>query len=253
MQRLVRDTRLLFQRSLMYTLRNLVWVILGLFQPVLYLLLFAPLLNGLHAPTVTQSDALESFVPGLLVMMALFSTAFAGFNIIEDLQGGIIERLSVTPTSRLALLFGMILRDLLVFLIQGALLLLVGSLMGMHISPPGVLLLGGLMILIGMLVTSFSYGLALYLKDGTILSIALATITQPLLLLSGVLLPLTLAHGTLHTLALLNPFAHAADAARALTSGQISDPSIWQSFGIFALLTLFSTIWAMHIFRRAMA
>lgn len=253
MRRLVRDTGLLFQRSLMYTLRNLVWVVLGLFQPVLYLLLFAPLLNGLRAPTVTQSDALESFVPGLLVMMALFSTAFAGFNIIEDLQGGVLERLSVTPVSRLALLFGMILRDLLVFLIQGALLLLVGSLMGMSISPPGVFLLGGLMILIGTLVTSFSYGIALYLKDGTVLSIALTTITQPLLLLSGVLLPLTLAHGILHTLALLNPFAHAVDAARALTSGQISDPSIWQSFGIFALLTLFSTTWAMHIFRRAMA
>ena len=253
MRRLVRDTRLLFQRSLMYTLRNLVWVVLGLFQPVLYLLLFAPLLSGLHAPTVTQSDALESFVPGLLVMMALFSTAFAGFNIIEDLQGGVLERLSVTPVSRLALLFGMILRDLLVFLIQGILLLLVGNLMGMYISPPGVFLLGGLMILIGTLVTSFSYGIALYLKDGTVLSIALTTITQPLLLLSGVLLPLTLAHGTLHTLALLNPFAHAVDAARALTSGQLSDPSIWQSFGIFALLTLFSTTWAIHVFRRAMA
>jgi len=253
MRKLVRDTRLLFQRSLMYTLRNLVWVLLGLFQPVLYLLLFAPLLNGLHAPAVTQSDALESFVPGLLVMMALFSTAFAGFNIIEDLQGGVVERLSVTPVSRLALLFGMILRDLLIFLIQGALLLLVGTLMGMYISLPGIFLLSGLMILIGTLVTSFSYGIALYLKDGTILSIALTTITQPLLLLSGVLLPLTLAHGTLRTLALLNPFAHAVDAARTLTSGQISDPSIWQSFVIFALLTLCSTTWTMHIFRRAMA
>ena len=40
--KLIRDTSLIFVRSLMLTLRNPVWVFIGLSQPILYLALFAP-------------------------------------------------------------------------------------------------------------------------------------------------------------------------------------------------------------------
>lgn len=41
------DTWLIYQRSLMLTLRNPVWVFVGLTQPIFFLLLFGPLLKGL--------------------------------------------------------------------------------------------------------------------------------------------------------------------------------------------------------------
>ena len=41
----IRDTWLIFERSVWLTLRNPVWVFIGLMQPILYLLLFGPLLE----------------------------------------------------------------------------------------------------------------------------------------------------------------------------------------------------------------
>ena len=49
---------------------------------------------------------------------------------------------------------------------------------------------------------------------------------MPLLLLSGILLPMALAPDWLQTLSTLNPLTHAVDAARALFNGQWGDPEI---------------------------
>ena len=49
---------------------------------------------------------------------------------------------------------------------------------------------------------------------------------MPLLLLSGILLPMALAPAWLQTLSSLNPFTHTVDAARALFNGQWGDPEI---------------------------
>ena len=45
--RLIRDTWLIFERSMWLTLRNPVWVFIGLMQPILYLVLFGPLLKSI--------------------------------------------------------------------------------------------------------------------------------------------------------------------------------------------------------------
>ena len=144
MLKFLRDTQLMFGRSLIRTLRNPVWVVIGLLQPVLYLLLFAPLLDGLRMPGFDQTSSLNIFVPGLLVMIALFSAGFAGFGILDDLREGVVERLRVTPASRLALLLGMVLHDVLVFLIQCGLLVVAATLMGLRADPVGLALLFGL-------------------------------------------------------------------------------------------------------------
>ena len=148
MLKFLRDTQLLFRRNLTNTLRNPVWVLMGLFQPILYLLLFAPLLNGLPMPGFDQTNSLNIFAPGQLVMIALFSAGFVGFGVIEDLRSGVVERLRVTPASRLALLLGMVLRDVLILIVQCALLVAVATLMGLRADPLGLLLLFGLIALL---------------------------------------------------------------------------------------------------------
>jgi len=108
--KLARDIWLIFQRQVMLLVRQPVWVFVGIFQPVMYLLLFAPLLKqALQAPT--DADAYRIFVPGLLVLLALFGGLFQGFGLIAELRAGVIERSRVTPVSRVALLLGRSLRD----------------------------------------------------------------------------------------------------------------------------------------------
>jgi ABC-2 type transport system permease protein len=252
--RLFRDTWLLFARELRATLRSPVFVIVGLFSPLCYLLLFAPLLDGLAAgPGFPPGGALAVFTPGLLVMLGIYGTLFAGFGLIEQLRAGTVERLRVTPVSRLALPLGAALRDVVVLLVQATLLLLVAWLRGLRADPAGVTLALGLVLLLGLGLASCSYALALALRDENALASTLQFVSLPLLLLSGILLPLTLAPRWLRALAVANPFTHAVDAVRALFAGDLTAAAVPRGFAAVALLTLLALWWAVGAFRQAIA
>src|SRR5271167_3946239 len=113
MMSFVSDTLFIFRRQLRLILRNPAFLIIGLLQPVLYLVLFGPLLTRLPAGELSggsgnggTAEAYRFFVPGLLIQLALFGATFVGFAIISEWRAGIIERYRVTPISRVALLTG---------------------------------------------------------------------------------------------------------------------------------------------------
>jgi ABC-2 type transport system permease protein len=254
MVKFICDTRLLFARSLVTTLRTPVWVILGLMQPVLYLLLFAPLLEGLeHAPGFPAGGAFNVFTPGLLIMTSLFGTAFVGYGLLADLRAGVVERLRVTPVSRMALLLGRVLRDVIVLLVQSVLLVLAAWAMGLRSSLLGVVVTCGLMVLIGMMMSSCSYALALLVRDENGLASVLNMFTAPLLLLSGIMLPLTLAPQSIRIIAAFNPLAYAVNAARALFNGDLGNTAVVSGFMVIGVLTILALWWAARSFRHATA
>src|SRR5262249_12043802 len=124
---------------MLITLRIPVWVIIGLFQPICFLLLFAPLLDNIaKAPGFPPGGSLAIFTPGLLVLQGIYGAGFVGFALVSDLREGIIERQRVTPVSRLALPLGRTLRDVVVTLVQATLLVAVAWLMGMKVELVGV-------------------------------------------------------------------------------------------------------------------
>jgi ABC-2 type transport system permease protein len=252
--KLVRDTWLLFMRDMMVTLRNPAWLIIGLFQPVCFLLLFAPLLEGIaKAPGFPPGGALTVFTPGLLVMMGLYGASFVGFGLIADLRAGVIERLRVTPVSRLALLLGRALRDVVVLLVQSAILLLVAWPLGLRADLSGMVLAFGLLALIGLVMASCSYALALALKSEDALAPTINFFVLPLQLLSGITLPLTLAPLWIRNVAALNPLAYAVDAARVLFNGQLTNSAVLAGFVIMSALALLAMWWAARSFRQATA
>jgi len=64
--KLLRDTWLVFGRYLGLLLRNPAWVAIGVIQPVLYLVLFAPLLKSIASTRgFPPGGAYNVFVPGL--------------------------------------------------------------------------------------------------------------------------------------------------------------------------------------------
>jgi len=253
MSKVIRDTGLIFGASLQKVLRQPLWVIIGLFQPALYLLLFAPLLGEMMGPNMSGGAVITQFTPGLLIMMSMFSSVFAGFGLLEDLRSGVIERMRVTPVSRLALLLGRVLMDVLTLLLQCTVLVVIATLMGLRVEPLGLVLTLLLVALIGAALSALSYALAMMTKDENGLASIVNTFSQPVLLLSGVLLPMTFAPAIIKALATINPFSHAVDAARALFTGAVSNPSVLLGFVVMGVLAVLTFTWATRMFRTATA
>jgi len=246
MTKLLRDSWLVFGRSMQLTLRQPVWVVVMLMQPLYFLLLFGPLLKPIFG-----NNAYQIFVPALLVMLAMFSTMFVGFGLIAELRAGVIERMRVTPVSRFALLLGRAGRDVAVLLFQAVVLVVLAIPFGLSVKVGPLLLTLALLALIGLLCTSLSYAVSLILRSEDALAPLANAVSQPLLLLSGILLPLSLAPDWLRTIAKFNPFSWAVDASKALFAGKTADDSIWQSGIILVLLAVLAMFWSARQFARS--
>ena len=249
------DTGLVFRRSLNRSLRNPAWVVIGLVQPVLYLAFFAPLLIPVieSTPGAPSGDAWQVFVPGMLVFLGLFGTLFAGFDLIAEHRAGVVERMRVTPVSRLALLLGRALKDAVVLVVQAVLFTVIALVFGLRASPLGVVLALVLVGLLALATSCASYALALTLKSEDALAPTLNMITLPLMLLSGILLPMTLAPAWLYALSRVNPFGYVVDAERAMFLGNLTEPTVFVGIAVSALLLVITVTWGVRPFQRESA
>jgi ABC-2 type transport system permease protein len=253
--RFLTDTWLVFSRAMRLSLRNPVWVILGLMQPILYLILFGPLLEPVaSAPGFPPGSAWQVFVPGLLVQLGIFGAAFAGFGLIAEWRAGVVERMRVTPASRGSLLLGRVLRDVVVILVQGALLSVVAvAFFGLEAPPEGLVIGVVIVGLLGGAFSALSYGAALKLKSEDSFAPVVNGLILPVLLLSGILLPMSLAPGWLQTMADVNPLTHIVDGVRAVYRGEIGSTDAWLGAVLTIGLLVVGVFYGGRVFRKESA
>lgn len=147
---------MLARRSVLRTLRQPAFVIPSLVFPLLLLAINS---GGLGSATNLPGFPADSYLEFALaipfVQGALFSANSAGTNIADDIESGFINRLSLTPLRRLALLGGQLAGILALGLIQAVTFVVVGVLVGAGIEA-GVT--GALVIVALSLVTSLAFG-----------------------------------------------------------------------------------------------
>jgi ABC-2 type transport system permease protein len=252
--RVLSDTWFVFQRYFGRTVTNPLYMGVSLAQPVVYLVLFAPLLKSVaNVPGFPGGGAYNVFVPGLLVQLGLFSATSGGWSLIAELKAGIVERMRVTPASRTALLLGRTLRDIVMLLLQAGLIVAVAVPFGLSLRLPGVLLAFALMAAIALLMASISYAAALWLKDENTFGAIVFSATLPLMLLSGVLLPISLAPAWLQTVADFNPLLYAVEAQRSLFANHVADVSVLKGFAAIGGIAAITVAAAARAFGRAVA
>jgi ABC-2 type transport system permease protein len=234
--RFLRESSIVFRRQLRMNLRNPAWVIIGMLQPVLYLLLFGPLLE----PLIDQfgaTNAYTFFVPGMLVQLGIFGAFFAGFSLIGEWREGVIEAERVTPASRTALLVGRLYRDLLQLLVQALILVGLGYLLGMDAPALGIVIGTLLTLLIGGACAAASNALAMTTKSEDVMAPVINMVMMPVLLLSGILLPMTIGPKWLETASTVMPIRHVVDGVRDSFGGDYGSSGL-----------LWGTIWALVLF-----
>jgi ABC-2 type transport system permease protein len=249
----LRDTMLIYRRSMTLTLRQPVWIIMGILQPILYLVLFGPLLEASTKAAGAGTSAFNWFIPGLLVQTAVFGGAFVGFGLVAELRYGVVERMRVTPMSRFAMLLGRSLRDVTILVAQGLLMIGLAIPFGLNLDPAGAAVTIALLALIGLVTAPLSYTAARVLKSEDALAPVVQGIALPLLLLSGILLPMALAPDWLRFIASLNPLTHAVDASRALFNGDWGNPEVAIGVSITVIFAALAIWVASRAFSRANA
>ncbi|MCD9878108.1 ABC transporter permease [Streptomyces guryensis] len=209
---LLHDTALIYGRYLRQSLRSRFALLFGVLMPLLYLLFFGPLLTGLSLGG--RGSSWQLLVPGLLLQLGLFGASFAGFSIIIEKGQGVVERMRVTPVSRLALLLGRVLRDATVFVFQAVLLVVAAVAMGLRAPLAGILIGFVFVALLTVSLGSLSYALAMKVHTPQAFGPLINAMTMPSMLLSGLMLPMSLAPAWLDVLSHFMPFRYLVDAVR---------------------------------------
>lgn len=229
------DTAAVFIREILLVLRDPFTLIFSLLQPLIFLGLFGPLLTGAFggglggqsAGGASTADTLQWFVPGVIVMISLFGTSMTGSNLLYEIMTGSYERVLATPLDRSAILVGRALKEFAPLLVQGLIIATVCVPFGFrfHVLPAltGLALLG----IFGVGVGALSHALALAAKNREWLFWGVQqSLLFPLLILSGMMLPLEAGPSWMQVAARFNPLTYMVDAERALFGGAFTDPAV---------------------------
>jgi ABC-2 type transport system permease protein len=250
--KLARDTWLTFQYEAGQLVHNPLSIAFMLLQPVTYLLFFTPFLKSvLH--TSSYGAAYQIYVPLLFCSMGLFGGLFAGFALLSAMHEGVITRFQVTPLSRVGLLLGREFMYVALIGFQSAVITVMALALGMRLPPANFLLALILLALMVLLGVSISYALAIFVPNETALANLTNGVAQPLSLLAGVLIPLSVAPLWIRDAALWNPWAWAANGMREIFQGHIGAQVVWQAGVILAGVTAVAVLLSSRLFTREVA
>jgi ABC-2 type transport system permease protein len=248
-----REVGLFFGRNTTQQLRNPVWMIVGLSSPVLYLALFTPLLKHFAGGDSSTGRVLDVFLPGILALLAFASGTAQGFGTIFELRAGVIERFRVTPASRFAILAGPLVSGMMFVYVFDTIAVAIAIAFGFHPHWGGLLVLAVLLGLFMVTMAAFSVATALLTKEISGFAAIINGINLPVLLLAGVLLPISLGPTWLQALAHVDPLYYVVEGSRALAAGKFSSSHVWQAFAVVVPLCILVLAWATRVFRKAVA
>ena len=250
--KLARDTWLTFQYEAGQLVRSPVGIAISLMQPLTFLLLFTPFLKSVLGAS-SYGAAYGVYVPLLFAAMGIFSGMFAGFALLAAIRQGVIGRFRVTPLSRAGLLLGRELVFVVLTSFQAVVVAVVAFIFGLRVPPINLLLalvLLAMMVLIGV---SISFALAIFVPNQTALINLTNGVTEPLALLAGVLIPLSVAPLWVRDVALWDPFAWGAKGMRAIFQGNLGAQVVWEAGIILAVLATVAVVASSRLFNREIA
>jgi ABC-2 type transport system permease protein len=251
--KILTEIGLLFKRRLLETLRQPVWIFSGLISPLLYIALFSPLLKNVNSPPMSAGTVLDSFVPGILTLLAFSSGMGTGWTIIGELQSGVIERFRVSPVSRFSLLMGTVLRDIVSFLVSASLVILVSGFFGFTVHYGGLGVLFVLLSCLTAITSAWSGSLGLILKQIGSIAAVVTGLQLPLTLLSGVLLPISFGPKWMQIIAHVNPLYYTVEASRVLSRGVIYSMETLKAFCVILPLTVVVLWWSTRVYQKTVA
>jgi len=212
-------------------------------QPILWLGIFGEALSKVRAIPTPGLTYLQFIAPGILTQSVVFVAIFYGLYIIMDRDTGILQKMLVTPTPRVALVWGRMLSAGVRGLSQALIIFLFSLVLGIHLNITTLSIVG--VFLIVMLGAGFFTGLSMIIASivktrERFMGIG-QVITLPLFFASNAIYPISIMPAWLRVIATVNPLSYMVDGLRTLMlSGSFSGVGL--DLGILVIVTLFVSI-----------
>jgi ABC-2 type transport system permease protein len=233
-------------------LREPIWIVVMLVQPMIWLTLYGQLFKNVTRLGGFGTASYVTFLaPAIVVMNAFFGATWSGMSMIVDLDRKVVERFLATPASRVALVLAQIVRSALTAAIQALLILVAALAFGVNVAGGAA---GWIVILLAaMLVNSafagISQGIALLTRrESTMIAIA-NFIGLPLLFLSTTLLARAQMPHWMRIGARFNPVDWGVRAAREVVLPGTSWGTAFLYLGLLLALTAATAAFATWTFR----
>ena len=251
MQNLLFDSFNLLKRHIRASLRLPIWIAVTLVQPIIWITIFGQLFQRVvEIPGFEGASYIAFLTPGIVIMTAMFGSAWSGMGLIYDLHTGVLDRMLSTPVNRTAIIVARVLHASITVLVQSLIILALGFFLGSNISS-GVLGIAGVLIsaiLIGAGFAAISSGIALLTKKEETMIAIINFFGLPLTFLSAAFMSNDLMPKWMQSISILNPVNWAVEAARNAMAG--SDWFIfWINCSLLFIFTFLSVVFASQAFR----
>ncbi|MDG6244034.1 MAG: ABC transporter permease [Methanolobus sp.] len=219
-------------------------------MPIFLMLVLGYGLNSVVVLPGMEQGYIGFIIPGIISMSVLFTSVFAGIQIIWDKQFGFLKETLVAPVSRLEIMLGQTFGGATTAVIQGLIIFVLSLFMGLKVSSiPGFAIAIVFMILIGISFTAFGIAIASRMDDMHGFQLIINFVIFPIFGLSGALFPIDDLPLWVRSLTLLDPLTYGVEGIRygLLGTSQI-DPLI-----CFMVLSGFTVVMVMigsHLFRK---
>lgn len=242
----ISDTWFLLGKYVKMTIRMPMWAFFTVIQPLIWLIIFGQLFQNMaRLPGFPSGSYIDFFAPGAIIMTVLFGSSWSGISLLRELNYGVVDKMLVTPISRVSIVLSRVLHSTLTVLLQCIIIIMIAVLMGTHIERgmTGISLTMLVVFLLAICFSGISNGLAIWLKKEEPLVVMGNMLTLPLMFISSAMVPRDYLPVWIKTLSLINPIDYAVNAIRAQFSGQIDieifikDIAILLAFAIIAITT----------------
>lgn len=245
------DTWHLFLKYTKITLRMPLWSLFTLIQPLLWLIIFTQLFkNFVQAAPTGGGSYMDFFVPGVLVMTALFGSSWSGVSLLREITAGTVDKMLVSPVSRVSIVLSRVMHSAVQVVLQTFIIMLVAWLFGatLNLGPVNLLLAMISIFLLGVGLAALSNGFAIILQREEPLVMIGNLMTLPLMFLSTAMVPKAFMPSWIETISLINPITYAVESVRAVLIGT---PDL-NTYGFGAIIMLVfagvSLAWAVSAF-----
>jgi ABC-2 type transport system permease protein len=170
--------------------------------------------------------------PGTLIQILLFASIFSTISIIQDRQQGFLQGVLVAPVSRASIVLGKVLGGTAIALVQGALFLLLGPLVGIRPGPAGWAAALGVMAVVAFGLTALGVLLAWRFESVQGFHAIMNLLLIPMWLLSGAVFKPETALPWVRGVMVANPLSYGVGALRRALTGE------GMSFGVSVGVTI---------------